>query len=108
ERGSVEGATAAGRPRGLIHSAAGGPHEHAAQRVVGLDAATGPEHDALERGVDDVHRHAGHPGQPAIEAPQEATATHEMDALLDHVLRQLGRRLPEALHYRRADAVDEL
>ena len=40
-------------------------HEHDLQRVVGLDATPGSEHDALERRVDEVHGDAGLVGEAA-------------------------------------------
>ena len=64
------------------------------QRVVGLDALAGAEHDALERRVDEVHRAPRSRPRAARSRPaQHAAATDEVDALLDQVLGELGRRL---------------
>ena len=71
-----------------------GAHEHHLEAVVGLDAAAGAEHDALERGVDEVHagsrsprRCAGRGRGACPPPPTRCMPAH------DQVLRQLGRRL---------------
>ena len=45
-------------------------HEHDLEAVVGLDAATGAEHHALERRVDEVHGHVGRSWRCADRAPR--------------------------------------
>ena len=44
-------------------------HEHDLELVVGLDAAAGAEHDALERRVDEVHRDLGLVGDALRRGP---------------------------------------
>ena len=77
-----------------------GSHEHDLEGVEGLEAPAGAEHDALEGGVDQVDGDGRLLGQAAVEAPEHAAAAHQVDALDDEVLGQLGRGLAEALHHR--------
>src|SRR5437588_2903927 len=78
-------------------------HEQDLQGVEGLQALAGAEHDALERGVDQVDRNRRLLGDPVIEPAQHAAAADQVDALDDEVLGQLRRRCTEALH----DRVDD-
>ena len=73
-----------------------------------LEAAAGAEHDALERGVDEVHGQRRLLRDAQVHAAQHAAAADEVDALVDEVLRQLGRRLRQGAHDDVADRPDLL
>ena len=95
--GPPGGRGAARRALARRPTAAGGRQsscgEEPAQLVEGLEAEAGPEHHALERRVDQVHRHRGGVGQALAHAPQQRAPADQVDALEDDVLGQLGRRL---------------
>src|SRR4029079_3285578 len=78
-------------------------HEHDLEAVVGLDAAPGAQHHALERRVDEVYGHLRLVGQPLVEPGQQPAPTDELHAVEDEVLRQLRRAHAEAGHHRVAD-----
>ncbi len=66
----------------------------------------GPDHHALERRGHQVDRDLGLLGQPVGQAPQQRPSTHQMDALVDDVLGQFGRRLGQALDHGGHDQFD--
>ena len=72
--------------------------------VEALEAAAGAVDDALEGGVDEVDLQRGSFEMRRSMPPQHPSAPHEVDALEDEVLGELGRCLRERTH----DDVDDL
>src|SRR5690606_19601227 len=82
------------------------PHEHVAELLVGLHHPAGAEHHRLERLAHDPHRHLALLRQPKVQPLEQRAAADEVDAVLDEVLRELGRRLADAGEHRVDDRVD--
>ena len=66
----------------------------------------GSEHDAFEGRRHQVDRDLGLVGQAVGQAPEHGPAAHQVDALVDDVLGQLGGRFAQASDHGVDDQVD--